>query len=487
MYLDHFGLQEEPFKLTPDPKYFYTSDQHLEVLSCLQYTIEYKKGFGVLIGEAGSGKTTVGHVLLSRLDPSTKVAMITNTHLDGRELVYTILREFGEDVDLDDKCVLLSKLNDCLIRELARGGNPVLLVDEAQNLHPKVLEEIRMLANLETESEKLLQIILMGQPELEKMLGGNRFTQLQQRFAVGVRLTRFDRQDTGEFIKHRMRTAGAQDDIFTEDAIDVIYDETKGVPRLISNICDACLVNAYAIGLGYVDSGIVRETVEERNKLFETGSDDAIAIEKLYEKRLSDTRSDGRNISKPTPEEGDGANLRTRDERCRSRSASTQTDVSQKLARTDGMTRQQVAETTEKGDELKMWLDRAFGVDDSEEFLGSEDFLEVGELKIMSHPSGDGMIGDLLLNYKARQSQRLAHREMLNRPRLSAAAPLKRETSSRRKGQVTKKKRRTSHSASRPFVAKSCDLKRKKSFKRSDPAEALFEDEELVMSSGEEL
>ena len=186
MYLDYYGLKEEPFKITPDPKYFYTSRQHLEVLSCLEYAIEYRRGFGILIGEAGSGKTTVGHVLLKKLDPGTKVAVITNTHLDERELIYTVLRELGEEVELEEKCVLLSKLNDFLIEELSRGGNPVLLIDEAQNLSPRVLEEVRMLANLETESEKLLQIIIMGQPGLEKMLRGEDLTQLQQRFSIGV-------------------------------------------------------------------------------------------------------------------------------------------------------------------------------------------------------------------------------------------------------------------------------------------------------------
>ena len=446
MYLDHYGLKEEPFKITPDPRYFYTSRQHLEVLSSLQYAIEYRRGFGILIGEAGSGKTTVGNVLLKKLDPSTKVAVITNTHLDERELIYTVLRELGEEVELEEKCLLLAKLNDFLIEELSRGGNPVLLIDEAQNLSPRVLEEVRMLANLETESEKLIQIIMMGQPAFEKMLKAGDLTQLQQRFSIGVRLGRLDLQETREYILFRTRMAGADgNSLFTDDAMDLIYEESSGIPRVINNVCDVCLINAYALGKKHVDGDVAREAVEERRQLFRPEPDEVDVSVERRDKGMGElalTRSDVERETQPQIRGHDLLKGKTGD-------SGMLRNFPGQAERNKGTGR----DKKKDDDELNMWLMRAFDYSNPDGSVKSRRAAKGGRLKITSMPSGHNMMRDLLMQYKPQGIRESDHRQGHTNPGFPAIASLE-KTGPHRGHPKIRNKVRAGCSASVPFVKK---------------------------------
>jgi general secretion pathway protein A len=265
MYLKFYGFKEEPFNLTPNSKFFFSSHKHSEALCSLIYAIEQRKGFIVITGEIGSGKTTVCRTLLNKLNKNTEVALVTNTHLNSKDLLLTIL----EDLEIEfnpnwSKAKLLSSLNDYLITQLQRGRNVVLIIDEAQNLKPAVLEEVRMLSNLETEKEKLIQIILIGQPELKDKLALSRLEQLRQRVAVYFHLSPLDLHETKEYIYHRLKIASEnKSDYFTEDAVKLVYQFSKGVPRLINQICDFAFLTGYVDEAGVIDERIVAEVIDE--------------------------------------------------------------------------------------------------------------------------------------------------------------------------------------------------------------------------------
>ncbi|MBU4487714.1 MAG: AAA family ATPase, partial [Candidatus Omnitrophica bacterium] len=230
MYEKYYGFKEKPFSLTPDSKFFFSSAKHEEALNCMLLAISEKSGFVVVTGEIGSGKTTVCRSLLNRLDPSARVALILNTHLGKKELLTTILHDLGIEYKSTSKTHLISALNDYLLKQISNDINTVLIIDEAQNLTPSVIEEVRMLSNFETEHEKLLQIILIGQPELRKKLALPQLEQFKQRVVFHYHLEALDREETEEYIKHRLGKAGSnRDDIFTAEAIAEIYKHSKGV------------------------------------------------------------------------------------------------------------------------------------------------------------------------------------------------------------------------------------------------------------------
>ena len=267
MYKKFFGFTEKPFSTTPDSKFFFPSPKHLEALNSLRYAIEQRKGFVVITGEIGAGKTTVCRTLLNQLDMNTKVGVITNTHLTQKELLATILEEFEIEFKGGSKQKLLSLLNDFLIRKLAEGMNVVLIIDEAQNLTQKVLEEVRMLSNLETEKEKLIQIILLGQPQLKKKLEHVNLAQFKQRISLYYHLYSLTRKETGEYIKHRLNLAtegGNAPEIFTPEAIEAIYVYSKGTPRLINLTCDSALLSGYVLDTKPITENIIKEVVKER-------------------------------------------------------------------------------------------------------------------------------------------------------------------------------------------------------------------------------
>lgn len=264
MYNAHYGFAEAPFNLTPNPHFFYQSPKHTEALSSLLFAIKERKGFVVITGEIGSGKTTVCRTLLNQLDNQTETAHITNTHLSAKDLLCTVLEDLGVDYKPGSKSRLLSQLNHYLIEQLRLDRNVVLIIDEAQNLSAAVLEEVRMLSNLETESEKLIQIIFLGQPELKKKLALPRLEQLRQRIAVYFHLSPLSEQDTRNYILHRLKIASQSDTrYFSDQALDQVWDYSGGVPRLINQICDSALLSGFIYGAHVVDANLMKEVIAE--------------------------------------------------------------------------------------------------------------------------------------------------------------------------------------------------------------------------------
>jgi len=266
MYERFYGFTERPFNTTPDSKFFFPSEKHTEALNTLIYAINERRGFVVITGEIGAGKTTVCRTLLNRLDLNTKVAVITNTHLTCKELITEILEELEAEYKPGTKQKLLSYLNSYLIRQLAQDVNVVLIVDEAQNLTPKVLEEIRMLSNLETEKEKLIQIILIGQPQLKIKLENINLEQFKQRIAVYYHIKALNLNEVKEYISHRLSLVSPNGyQIFTPEAIELISSYSQGIPRIINLVCDSALLSGYVYDKKKIDEEIIQELIKERD------------------------------------------------------------------------------------------------------------------------------------------------------------------------------------------------------------------------------
>lgn len=264
MFEGFFGLSENPFNLTPDPKFLYLSDVHKEALSHLQYGIEQRKGFVLITGEVGTGKTTICRSLLSMLSKKTRTALVLNPSLSAIELLQTINQDFGIDSSSDSKKFLLDKLYDFLIDVFVRGENAALIIDECQNLTPEVLEQIRLLSNLETEKEKLLQIILIGQPELARMLQEPGLRQINDRIVLRYHIWPLSHADTKSYLRHRMEVAGAYTaDVFTPMAIREIYRYSQGLPRKMNALAERGLLIAYLRGKRKVTMGIVSAAIRE--------------------------------------------------------------------------------------------------------------------------------------------------------------------------------------------------------------------------------
>lgn len=265
MYEKFFGFSEKPFNTTPDSRFFFPSAKHTEALNSLIYSIQERRGFVVITGDIGAGKTTVCRTLMNKLDAATKVALITNTHLSCKELIAEILEELEVDYTSGPKRKLLSQLNHYLIQQSGLDLNVVLVIDEAQNLTTKVLEEVRMLSNLETERDKLIQIILLGQPQLKEKLAHPRLEQFKQRIAVYYHLSALTNSEAHDYIFHRLGLVSSDGrDIFTAHALDLIYRHSKGVPRLINLICDSALLSGFIYDTKNIDEKIIKEVVKER-------------------------------------------------------------------------------------------------------------------------------------------------------------------------------------------------------------------------------
>jgi general secretion pathway protein A len=266
MYKSFYNFTETPFNTTPDSKFFYPSNAHTEALNSLLYAINQKKGFVVITGEIGAGKTTVYRTLLHKLDQNTKIATIVNTHLTAKELIAEILEEFDIENPGGSKQKLLSAFNQYLIQQLSQDINVVLVIDEAQNLTPNALEEVRMLSNLETEKEKLIQIILIGQPQLKAKLENPKLEQFRQRIAVYFHLNPLTKDETKDYILHRLSLVNTNGfaDIFAPEAIDSIYAHSKGVPRLVNLICDSALLSGFVYESKQITEKIINEVIRER-------------------------------------------------------------------------------------------------------------------------------------------------------------------------------------------------------------------------------
>lgn len=269
MYLNHFGLREEPFNLTPDPKFFFNSEHHREALAGLYYGIKSKKGFIVVTGEVGTGKTTVIRKLLRNLEATHKSVFIFNTLLTFDELFEAILR----DLDLEPapgRVAMHQQLNEFLLDQVKRGNIVSLLIDEAQNLGEDSLEAVRLLSNLETDREKLLQIILIGQPELDVKLNGRSLRQLKQRVSLWCRLTRLSQTEVEAYIAHRLAIAGYEGpEIFPKASLQTIWEQSAGIPRLINSICDNALLTAFALSKKIVSPEIIHDVLQDLQLLSE--------------------------------------------------------------------------------------------------------------------------------------------------------------------------------------------------------------------------
>jgi putative secretion ATPase (PEP-CTERM system associated) len=264
MYERFFELRERPFALSPDPEYLYPSRVHQEALGYLRYALESQAGFVVITGEIGSGKTTLLQTLLRDLDSHTTVGRIVNTMLDPRELLESIMLDFGLAAEGRGKPVLLRDLAQFLVDQRLAGRLVLVVIDEAQNLSLAALEELRMLSNLETEKSKLLQVVLIGQPNLRDKLTTPELEQLRQRITVSYHLPPLDADETFRYINHRLRHAATGTPVqFPPDATSLVHARSRGVPRLINIICDATLVFAYAEERREIDASIVREVLQE--------------------------------------------------------------------------------------------------------------------------------------------------------------------------------------------------------------------------------
>ncbi|MCS6946174.1 MAG: AAA family ATPase, partial [Steroidobacteraceae bacterium] len=266
MYQSFFGLNEKPFAITPDPRYLFLSERHAEALAHLLYGINEAGGFVQLTGEVGTGKTTIIRSLLARAPNNAEIALILNPRITGLEFLLTICEELG--IGVPDSAVgsgkeLVDILNRYLLRAHGAGRRVVLIVDEAQNLAPEVLEQVRLLTNLETESQKLLQIILIGQPELRELLARPELRQLAQRMTARYHLDPLSSSETAAYVRHRLRVAGGTRELFTSGALAELHRLAGGIPRLINIIADRALLGAYTREQQKVGAKLVRSAAAQ--------------------------------------------------------------------------------------------------------------------------------------------------------------------------------------------------------------------------------
>ena len=266
MYTSFFGFKENPFRLTPDPRYLFLSRFHREALDHLLYGINERKGFIVITGGIGTGKTTLCRAFLNQIDSSTKSALIFNSFISDIELLETINQEFGIETDPPptSKKGYIDALNHFLLNTFSSGGSALLMIDEAQNLSHTVLEQIRMISNLETETEKLIQIVLVGQYELKELLAAPSLRQLDERITVRYDLHPLDRKDIQGYVEHRLGIAGGRGNLkFTNGGFAKIYAYSQGNPRRINAICDRAMLIAYAGNKHVISRGIITEAVND--------------------------------------------------------------------------------------------------------------------------------------------------------------------------------------------------------------------------------
>lgn len=247
MYLEHFSLREMPFNLTPGTRFLHMTDDHKQALEHLLFGIRQRKGFIVLTGEVGAGKTTLCRALLRELDSTCKTVLILNPRLTETQLLRLILIELGHADPKGDKLALRERLNAYLLEQAGCGNDVVLIIDEAQCLSRDMLENVRLLSNLETESRKLVQIVLIGQPELKQTLNDHRLRQLRQRISVAYHLQTMSLNDTSAYIRHRLKVAGANvHPQFDAPSIQLIQKFSEGIPRQVNTACDLALLAAYS-------------------------------------------------------------------------------------------------------------------------------------------------------------------------------------------------------------------------------------------------
>lgn len=264
MYLEYFNIKEHPFRVTPDPKFLYLGQVHSRAIAYMEYALMNRDSFVLISGEIGSGKTTLIQKLLSEMDKDIVVAKIHQTQLTPSEFLQALLVEFGFKPFRAQKIELLAMINDFLEKQSARGVQVVLIVDEAQKLSPEVLEEIRMLSSIETRNERILNVILTGQPELARTLNLPRMEQLNQRIRLRFHIRALKEEEVPVYIRHRLEVAGAENpDLFKSDLMPLIYEYTGGVPRLLNTLCDSALLVACVEDMKEVNEAAIRRAIED--------------------------------------------------------------------------------------------------------------------------------------------------------------------------------------------------------------------------------
>ncbi len=272
MYNEHFGLRSDPFRVNPDPRFLYMSESHQEALATLIYAVNERKGFIVLTGEVGTGKTTIVNSLLQKLGDDVQEAYLFNTSLEIDDFFTCLLDELDlQPVEPFRKSTALRRLNHYLIERLRKGKQTLLIIDEAQNLSDELLEEIRMLSNLETPQSKLLQIILVGQPELAEKLEQVKLRQLRQRVELRHTIQPLDAHQTAYYVRERLLVAGSETgEIFTHGAMRAVFRHAAGIPRVINVLCDNALLSCFAAGAEKVSVEIVDEAARDMGLLART-------------------------------------------------------------------------------------------------------------------------------------------------------------------------------------------------------------------------
>jgi general secretion pathway protein A len=265
VYLDHYGLTEPPFDITPNPRFLFYSAKHREAYNHLLYGLRERKGFVQLTGEVGAGKTTLCRAMLEQLDNQHyATALILNPVMSADELIKAIAIEFGLPVSGLDRLDTIAVINEFLLQQVERGKDAVLIVDEAQDLTDELLEQVRLLSNLETDDRKLLQIVLMGQPELRDRLNNPRLRQLRQRITVRYHLPPLTRDEVNQYVQHRLHVSGGNGTpYFTRPALWRVYRYTQGIPRLVNAVCDKALLAGFVAQSEKIDFRLVSRAVRE--------------------------------------------------------------------------------------------------------------------------------------------------------------------------------------------------------------------------------
>ena len=264
MYLDYYGLTEPPFNITPNPRFLFYSTKHREAFNHLLFGLRERKGFVQLTGEVGAGKTTLCRAMLDELGKNFSTALILNPALDADGLIRAVAGEFGLDVKGCDRLETIAAINRFLLAEAAAGRDAALIIDEAQDLTNELLEQVRLLSNLETDDRKLLQIVLMGQPELRDRLNDHSLRQLRQRITVRYHLTPLTRTEVGQYVQHRLAVSGANGvPYFTTPALWRIHAYAKGIPRLVNAVCDKSLLTGFVQQSDEIDFTIVGRAIRE--------------------------------------------------------------------------------------------------------------------------------------------------------------------------------------------------------------------------------
>ena len=267
MYESFYGLKEKAFNLNPDPEYFYLSREHEDAYQHLEYAISESKGFAVITGEVGSGKTTLINYLLYNLELDIHIGLITNTNIPASQFLKAICREFEIDVDVKEKVDIMEIFQDFLLERYSQNERVLLIIDEAQNISREAMEGIRMLSNLEAEKSHLIQIILIGQPELKHQLQRNDLKQFAQRVSTHYHINGLNKDEVNNYIRYRLKVGEAKNlDIFEKDAVELIYQHSLGIPRIINVICDTALVYGYADGIKIIDKSLIETVIKEREE-----------------------------------------------------------------------------------------------------------------------------------------------------------------------------------------------------------------------------